>query len=59
MGGVYPHFPTLAAHPDGDDPNLIELYDRLVALEAFGAVPRCLKELFDTQSGPHAGSLKR
>lgn len=47
MVGVYPHVFPLAINPDRDDPNLIELSDRLPALEAFGAVPRRLKKLFD------------
>lgn len=56
MVSVYPHAFGLAINPDSDDPNLVELRDRLVALEAFGAVPRCLNDLVDTHlkvlSGP-------
>jgi hypothetical protein len=34
MVGVHPHVHGLAIHPDHDDPNLVKLGDRLIALEA-------------------------
>jgi hypothetical protein len=48
VGRVTPHVFTLTIDPDGDDPNLIEVRDRLPAFEAFGTVLRRSDESLDT-----------
>jgi hypothetical protein len=47
MARVYPHVFTLPINPDGNDTDLVDLRDRLLALEALGSVSRRFEELFD------------